>query len=187
MQATESDNAKPVEVSTDPDLSWSELLAAFRRGPKEQWSGTLLDRLGPWLTNARKTLVAAPPSIDAEDVEQQLVLEVLHVAARWRPGCEDRWIPRKLVEAAARRVRKSLKRVRSSQWLELDDEFPAPDVAEPDLVFDTPIGQASTDELRVIYRFEVLGEPLEALAREHGLTPRQMRRRLQVARKRARA
>ena len=147
----------------------------------------LLDRLGPWLTSARKTLQAVPPFADSEDVAQQLVLEVLTVAARWRPHCEDCWIPRRLVEAAARRVRRSLRREPASAGVELDPKLAAPKADEPEILLETPIGRASAADLRLIYRFKVLREPLEALAREAGVTPRQMRRRIQAARDRARA
>src|SRR6266705_1042400 len=85
------------------DLSWADLLLAYRLEPSERWSAPLLERLGPWLTNERKNLAEAPPFADEEDVEQQLILEVLAIAARWQAKCEDCWIPRRLVEAAGRR------------------------------------------------------------------------------------
>src|SRR5260370_6006218 len=96
--------AKPGPRGTaETELSWSALLAAYGLGPKVRWSGLLIERLGPWLTKARRRLIAVPPYLDNEDVAQQLVVEVLRIAARWRPQCEDRWIPRRLVEAAERR------------------------------------------------------------------------------------
>lgn len=171
----------------ETDLSWSALLAAYRLGPKADWSGLLVERLGPWLTRARQRLIAVPPFLDRDDIAQQLVLEVLRIAARWRPQGEDCWIPRKLVEAAERRVRKRLSRERSFLALELNDRLHAAQVAEPELLFDTPIGEASAEDLRVLYRVKVLGEPVAALAREVGITPRQMRHRVWAAGKRARA
>ena len=171
----------------ESDLSWSALLAAYRLGPKADWSGPLIERLGPWLTRARQRLIAVPPFLDRDDIAQQLVLEVLRIAARWRPQSEDCWIPRKLVEAAERRVRKRLSRERSAQTVELNDRLHTAQVAEPELLFDTPIGQASAEDLRVLYRVKVIGEPVAALAREVGITPRQMRQRVFAARARARA
>src|SRR5260370_18500858 len=97
----------------ETDLSWSSLLAAYRLGPKAAWSGPLIERLGPWLTRARQRLIAVPPFLDRDDIAQQLVLEVLRIAARWRPHCEDCWIPRKLVEAAERRGRQTLSPARA--------------------------------------------------------------------------
>src|SRR5713226_7837134 len=107
----------------ETDHSWSALLAAYRLGPKADWSGPLIERLGPWLTRARHRLVAVPPFLDRDDTAQQLVLEVLRIAARWRPQGDDCWIPRKLVEAAERRVRKRLSRERSAQTVELNDRL----------------------------------------------------------------
>jgi hypothetical protein len=187
MEISDAERSATSPKAPSAELSWSGLLAAYRLGPKEQWSGLLLERLGPWLTNARQALVAVPPYLDDEDVAQQLVLEVLRLAARWQPICEDNWIPRKLVEDAERRVRKALKRSRSrsSRAVELNDEIEAPQRAEPDLVFDTPIGKASASDLRLIYRVKVLGEPVAALAEEAGITSRQMRQRVRNARQRA--
>ncbi len=170
----------------EPGLSWSDLLLAYQLRPSESASAALLERLGPWLTNARKALLDAPPFADADDVAQQLSLEVLAKAARWRPRCEDRWIPRRLVEEAERRVRTALRRERARPPLELDECVPGPPTEQPP-VLDTPIGRASAADLQVIYRFHVLGEPLVEMARKAGVTPRQMRRRIQKAKDRARA
>jgi hypothetical protein len=169
-----------------PD-SWKALLEAYRDGPKLKWSPVLVARLGPWLAAARQQLHAVPPYLDREDVAQHLVLEVLQIASRWRPGCEDRWIPRRLVERAARKVLRSLLAEKLDQTVELDVDLAAAETAEPELVVDTPIGKASVADLRVIYRADVFGEPIEALAAEAGLTPKQMRRRLKSVRARARA
>ena len=170
-----------------PALSWSELLSAYRHEPTTEFSSVLIERLGPWLTNARKTLAAAPPFADAEDVAQQLVVEVLRLAARWKPGCEDRWIPRRLVEAATRRVRRSLRREHQHPTLELDLTVTASDPAPADLLLDTPVGRATAADLRLLYRYVVVGDSLPAMAHEAGITPRQMRRRIKKAKERARA
>lgn len=167
-------------------VTWGGLLEAYRTGSKQQWSALLIERLGPWLTAARRQLYAAPPYLDQEDVAQQLVLEVLNIASRWRPVCEDRWIPRRLVERAARKLLKSLLAERLDQAVELDLDLEAPEVAEPDLVLDTPVGKASVADLRLIYRARVIGESIEVLAAEACLTSKQMRRRLKSARERAR-
>jgi len=166
--------------------TWSELLEAYRVGPRQQWSAVLLERLHPWLSAARRQPHAVPPYLDREDVAQELVLEVLRIASRWRPICEDHWIPRRLVERAARRVLKTLLAQRL-ETVELEPGLESAESTEPELVVDTPIGKASLADLRVIYRANVLGEPIELLAAEAGLTPTQMQRRLKSARARARA
>jgi DNA-directed RNA polymerase specialized sigma24 family protein len=181
MSANDPGPATPAEP-----LTWSELLSAYRRAPSEHRSAVLIGRLGPWLTNARKTLSAVPPFADAEDVAQQLILEVLWLAARWQPGSEDQWIPRKLVEAATRRVRRSLRRERGHPTVELEVGVAA-DAAEPELLLETPIGKASVADLQLVYRYAVLGDSLHTMAHEAGITPRQMRRRIQKAKERARA
>jgi DNA-directed RNA polymerase specialized sigma24 family protein len=182
-----SDEETHPNESTGPVMGWSNLLAAYQAEPVEKWSGLLIESLGPWLTNARKNLIAVPPFLDDEDVAQQLLLEVLRTASTWQPGCKDCWIPRRLVEAAERSVYEKLKREWSSLAAELDEQLPGSASAEPELRFDTPIGRATADDLRVIYRVKVLGEPVAELARKAGITPRQMRKRVAAARSRARA
>src|SRR5207248_4013509 len=174
-------------MATGHSTGWASLLEAYRQGPREQWSGILLDRLGPWLSAAKRQLRAVPPYLDSDDVAQQLAFEVLRIAARWRPACEDRWIPRRLVERAARRVGEALLRERLAGTEELDPEDLSSDAAEPELIFETPVGKATASELRVLYRFKVLGEPLETLAHESGLTAIEMRRRIRRALAHARA
>jgi hypothetical protein len=186
MQTTVEETPTPAIDRGGVPSTWAGLLEAYRIGPKQQWSGLLVERLGPWLTAARRQLHAVPPYLDQDDVAQQLILEVLQIASRWRPICEDRWIPRRLVERAARKLLKSLLAEQLDQTVELDGELEGRERAEPDLVIDTPIGRASVADLRVIYRANVLGEPIEVLASEAGVTPTQMRRRLKSARARAR-
>ncbi len=186
METNAAETPSGTDLSCAP-ISWAGLLEAYRLGPKDKWSGLLIARLVPWLTAARQQLHEVPPYLDRDDLAQQLVVEVLQIAARWRPVCEDRWIPRRLVERAARKVLKALLAERLDQTVELNLDLKAAELAEPELVVDTPIGKASLADLRVIYRASVLGEPIEVLAAETGVTPKQMRRRLKSARARARA
>jgi hypothetical protein len=187
MEPSSDKTATTTAGPEEPEFSWTALLEAYRLGPKEKWSGPLIERLAPWLAGARQRLFAVPPYLDEEDVAQQLVFVVLRVASRWQPRCEDRWVPRKLVEAAEGRVRAWLCRERTAQTDELNDDLQASETAEPELMLDTPIGKASVEDLRLIYRVKVLGESVAALAQGAGITPRQMRHRVKEARERARA
>jgi hypothetical protein len=183
-------NAAATEAATGSSgapTTWAGLLEAYRTGSRQNWSAVLIERLGPWLTAARKQLHAVPPYLGQEDIAQELIVEVLRIASRWRPVCEDHWIPRRLVERAARKVLKSLLAERLDQAVELGEDVQGAEGAEPDLVIDTPLGNASVDDLLVIYRANVLGEPVGVLAAEAGVTPKQMLRRLKSARARARS
>lgn len=186
MGTNAADITAAVDIGGAP-ATWAGLLEAYRVGSKQRWSGLLIERLAPWLTAARKQLHAVPPYLNQEDIAQELVLEVLRIASRWRPVCEDRWIPRRLVERAARKVLKSLLAEKLDQAGELDFDLEAAERAEPELVIDTPLGMASVADLNVIYRASVIGESIAVLAAESGVTPKQMRRRLKSARARARA
>src|SRR5487761_985723 len=106
METTVEEMPTPAVVHGGTPSTWAGLLEAYR--------------LGPWLSAARRQLHAVPPYLDQEDVSQQLILEVLQIASRWRPICEDRWIPRRLVERAARKLLKSLLTEQLDQPVELD-------------------------------------------------------------------
>src|SRR5207237_3675406 len=112
-------------------------------------AAALLVRLGPWLTNARKALLAAPPFADADDIAQQLSLEVLAKAARWVPRCEDHWIPRRLAEEAERRVRRVLRREEIGQPAELDERMQAKALEDP-RVLKTPAGMEGIAEIQLM-------------------------------------
>ena len=167
--------------------TWAGLLKAYQMGPRQKWSPLLIECLGPWLTAARHQLYGVPPYLDQDDVAQELVLEVLRIASRWHPVCEDHWIPRRLVERAARKVLKTLLAEKLDQAVELSDDLEAVERAQPELVIDTPLGRASVADIRLIYRASVVGEPIEVLADEAGVTSKQMHRRLKAARARTRA
>jgi len=70
--------------------------------------------------------------------------------------------------------------------VELDPLLESGNRADPELVLDTPLGKASAADLTVIYRAAVIGESIEVLAKEQGVTPKQMLRRLKSARRRVR-
>src|SRR5437899_1692072 len=127
-----------IELSVGNDASeplrWAALLEAYRLGPKAEWSGLLIERLGPWLRAARRQLREVPPYLDREDAAQQLVLEVLQIASRWRPVCEDRWIPRRLVERAGRKLLRSLLAEQLDQSVELNPDVEGTGLTEPELV-----------------------------------------------------
>ena len=175
------------EPPVDNPMPWAGLLAAYRTDPSAHWSGLLLERLGPWLGAAKRQLIGVPPYLDSEDVSQELALEVLRVAARWQPRCEDHWITRRLVERAARKVCFRLLRERFGATEELTSDIPSRDSAEPQFQFETPIGKATANDMRVLYRVLVLGEPVEALALESGISTDEMRKAVASAKKRARA
>src|SRR3989442_2098656 len=134
------------------ELSWSDLLAVYRNERSQVSAAALLDRLAPWLTKARKALLAAPPFADDDDIAQQLRLEVLAKAARWVPQCADQWIPRKLAEEAQRRVRRVLQRERRRQPVELDDHMPAKPL-EDRLLLENPLRPARVAHSRRIYSY----------------------------------
>jgi hypothetical protein len=60
----------------------AEIVCAYRMGRRPVWGPVILDLLAPSLVLVLQGLRAQPPTIDDEEIRQQLVLEVLKAADR---------------------------------------------------------------------------------------------------------
>lgn len=71
-------------MNTGPDERnrlLAEIVAAYRAGPRQLWGPVILDLLAPALIELLQWIRAEPPTVDEEEIRQQLVLEVLRAAA----------------------------------------------------------------------------------------------------------
>lgn len=59
----------------------TQVLCAYRRGPKERWGPVVVDLLAPGLVLMLPGLRPLPPVIDEDEIRQQLVVEALRAAA----------------------------------------------------------------------------------------------------------
>jgi hypothetical protein len=97
-----------------PARRQDELLAAtiraYRGGPALLWGPVLLGMLGPALVRAAARFHAQPPAVDEEDIDQQVVMEALRAAAVMPlpDGC--RFVQRRLMWFAMKRVTRWLER-----------------------------------------------------------------------------
>jgi hypothetical protein len=102
-----------------PACRQDDLLAAtiraYRRGPAGLWAPILLSMLGPALVRAAARLQVQPPAVDDEDIDQQIVMEALRAAAEMPLPDECRFVQRRLVLLASKRLRRWLERERRRQ------------------------------------------------------------------------
>jgi hypothetical protein len=100
------------EGSGDRDRLLEEIIRAYRRGAREIWAAVLLDLLTPALVDRLKRYRPEPPSLDQEDIRQQLVLELLRAAASMPLPAGAGFVERRLVLRAGQGVRRWLARER---------------------------------------------------------------------------
>src|SRR5260370_18821307 len=63
------------------DRLLTEIVAAYRAGPRQVWGPVILDLLAPALVELLPLLRPQPPVVDQEEIRQQLVMEALRAAA----------------------------------------------------------------------------------------------------------
>jgi hypothetical protein len=97
-----------------PACRQDDILAAtirsYRRGPVDLWGPILLCMLGPALVRAASRLQARPPAVDGEDIDQQVVMEALRAAAEMPLPVDCRFVQRRLVLLASKRLTRWLER-----------------------------------------------------------------------------
>jgi len=64
------------------DRLLTELVTAYRTGPRQVWGPVILDLLAPSLVELLTILRPEPPLLDEDEIRQQLVLELLQAVAR---------------------------------------------------------------------------------------------------------
>jgi hypothetical protein len=106
-----------VSVSSLPaerDQALAAIVVSYRAGPRGQWAPVLLDLLNPALLDCLQRLGEEPPVFDREDLRQQLVVDLLHLAATLPLG-DGRYLKRRLIRRANQAVRRWLTREASRQ------------------------------------------------------------------------
>src|SRR4029077_5941982 len=86
------------------------IVLAYKAGPRKVWGPVLLDVMAPSLLARLRRLRAEPPVVDGEDIRQQLVLELLHAAARMPLPEEPGYLRSRLMARANQGVRRRLQR-----------------------------------------------------------------------------
>jgi hypothetical protein len=101
-----------VSLSSPPakrDQALAAIVISYRAGPRRLWAPVLLDLLNPAMLDCLQRLGEEPPVFDREDLRQQLVVELLHLAATLPLG-DGRYLKRRLIRRANQAVRRRLAR-----------------------------------------------------------------------------
>ena len=179
MEAVQKDPAVPVD--------WIGLLLAYRRGPKDVIGSELVAQLELYIRAVAQGFDAVPPTIEAADIHQQLVIEVLIAAERLPLPAHPEWVPRQLMLRASRQVARWLAREKAQAALPLGESLrleSAPVIGE---AFSGTTGIGINDEdLTLLHRFHVLGESGRELAEELGISVPALWRRVSRAASRCR-
>ncbi len=107
------------------------VIHSYRDGPKKLWAPVLLELLAPALVARVARLEWVVPAIDEDDLTQQLIVEVLEVAASTRLSPDTRYVQHRLLTTAGRSVTRWLQREaqrqRSLETLPNSEDEPVPD------------------------------------------------------------
>ena len=168
------------------DTLWADLLRHFQDGPRQPWATVLLEAMRPDLAAAVAVVPVLPPVVTREDFAQQLMVNLL-TAALDPPVEPARWTPNRLISRAG---------LSTQRWLAREINGFAKHVGYIDRkgVSISGLGLPSLLELDIkwnpspglvaLYRQEVLGDSIEEMAAECGLTENalRLRRRRAIAR-----
>jgi hypothetical protein len=163
--------------SVELDAVYAAVVRSYQRGQRSLWAPLLLEMLAPAILQKLDTLFSDVPEADAEDIEQQLVLEVLRWASRLRTPDDLRFVDGTILLRATERTARWLRRTRRRQpealaahpGLEYDYRR-----AELDELNDICGGSVRREDVVLLYRFDIWHEPVERLAREQGVPPATM-------------
>ena len=165
----------------DHDAAWTELLARYAAGPRPTWALAVLEAMRLDLLAELASLPALPPVITRDDIAQQLVAETLSAALDGPPS-PARWTRNRLLTRATTAVQRWL--ITEIQRLSerTDEEMPPADSSGPalalrELLVEVQAGRLPARAVVMLYRQEVLGESLEELAAEVGISVDALRKR----------
>src|SRR5258708_8154550 len=106
---------------------WAQLVRTYKDSPDSKSAAELIQALTPQLRARAASIPAAPPVIGADDIWQQLCVEVLVAARTLAPPSDPQWVPHKLVQRAGRIVARAVIR---ELRLAPDHLDPSPTTAE---------------------------------------------------------
>jgi hypothetical protein len=88
----------------------AQAIAGYRAGSKELWGAVLLELMASALMTRLIRYATVRPTINSDDIAQQLVLEVLRAAAVMPVPADGRYLGRRLLLRAATAVTRWLRR-----------------------------------------------------------------------------
>jgi len=110
-----------VTLPSDHQLALVGVVKAYRAGSRSGWAPVVLVLMAPALERRLSRLRPVPPAISAEDIRQQLLVEVLEAAVSMplppNPLVLEGAILRRASQAVSRRLSRELRRQRSQETL----------------------------------------------------------------------
>jgi hypothetical protein len=104
------------------DQALAAVVLSYRQGPRRLWAPVLLGLLGSALLECLQRLREERPVLEEEDLRQQLVVELLHLADSL-PLRDGRYLRRRLLRRTNQAVRRWLlsERLRRSSQVSFDE------------------------------------------------------------------
>ena len=112
LELVERARASANDATGERDRLLIAVVTAYRAGDRQVWAAVLLDLLAPALLSRLAAFRVHSNSIDAADLRQQLVVELLGAAASMPLPSGARFVERRLVLRAGQGVRRWLQRER---------------------------------------------------------------------------
>lgn len=81
-----------------------DIVLAYRKGPQRIWAPILLEAIAPALLESLRRHHPVGPALDRDDLGQQLLQEALEVALSIALPRDPRYLQKRLVEAASKRL-----------------------------------------------------------------------------------
>jgi hypothetical protein len=183
------------EITRDPinvaqrDAACLAVVRNYQNGPRNIWGPVLLEMFAPALVRRMCSFSAVPPRIQAGDIEQQMLLEILVSAERgWIvPG--QKWVDQRLVKGAGKRVSRWLRRAVNESVESIEEHLDLTyedERDEIDELEDLGGPNVRSEDLLLVYRAKARLEPLSQLARERGVSYKTLSAQLCRARARLR-
>jgi len=171
------------------DAACIAVVRSYQNGPRNIWGPVLLEMLAPALVRRMCSFSAVPPRIQAGDIEQQMVLEILVSAERgWIvPG--QQWVDQRLVKGAGKRVSRWLHRALNESLESIEEHLDLTyedERDEIDELEDLGGPNVRSEDLLLVYRAKARLEPLSQLASERGVSYKTLSAQLCRARARLR-
>ncbi|MHB8507397.1 MAG: SigE family RNA polymerase sigma factor [Candidatus Dormibacteria bacterium] len=158
--------------SVELDAVYAAVVRSYQRGPRSVWGPVLLELLAPAMLEKVQGLYAAAPALSEDDIEQQLVIEVLRWAEKPETGTDQQYMDGRMMNRTHERVLRWLRRALASSGEPIEDheelEFDYRR-EEMDEIADLWGGEVSREDVLLVYRAYVWGEPLARLALEQGV------------------
>jgi DNA-directed RNA polymerase specialized sigma24 family protein len=155
------------------DALLAAMVRSYRRAPIPGWSAVLLEALSPMLVGTSVRFLFRPSGIAEEDVQQQVIVELLHAARHISLPDPSRRLKWRLEERIVTRTTRWLNRFARGEGEPVEPteaERPRYWDQDPLLLMTLRRSGISRENLALLYQSRVLGATASELAAEMGVS-----------------